>query len=95
MVAGFNGVRPGVRRVHPGSLGSQECALCVVGFSRGRSAHLGASWGLSGSSGVAGYAGVRSRERRVHPGSLGSLELALGDVAFIQGRWVQLGTPWY
>ena len=35
-VAGFTGVRPGGRRVHPWSLGSLECALGSVGFIRGR-----------------------------------------------------------
>ena len=34
-VAGLIGVRPGVRRVNPGSLGSLGCKLVVVGFNRG------------------------------------------------------------
>ena len=52
-------VRPGGRRVHPGSLGSLGRALGVVGFIRGNWVNWGAPWGSSDSSGVTGLTGVR------------------------------------
>ena len=36
LVAVFTGVCPGRRQVHPESLGSQGCALGIVGFILGR-----------------------------------------------------------
>ena len=74
-VPGFIGVRSGVRRFHPGLLGSLGCALGIVRFIRGRWVHRGAPWWSSGSSGVAefigvdGFIGVLSWVRQVPPGS--------------------------
>ena len=90
-IAGFTEVRPWVRRVQPGALGSQGCALGAVG---GRWVHFGAPWGPSCSSRVAGATGERPGGLRVHPGSLGSVECAFAVVVFIRGRWVQWDTPW-
>ena len=97
MVTGFNGVRHGVHRVHPGSLGSQGCTRGAVGFIRGRWIHWGAPWVSSGSSGVTGFTGVRPGVRRVHPGSLASLECALGAIGFgfIRCRWVHWDASWF
>ena len=50
-VAGFTGVRPGGRLVHPLSFG---CAVVIVWFIRGGWIHWSAPWGSSGSSGSLG-----------------------------------------
>ena len=47
-VAGFIEVRPGDRRVYPGSLGLLRCVLTVVGLIWGRLVHWSAYWGSSG-----------------------------------------------
>ena len=44
-VAGLFELRPGCRRVHPGSLGSWGCALGVVRFIRVLWVDWGAPWG--------------------------------------------------
>ena len=82
-MVGLTRARPAVLGVHPGWLGSLECALGVVGwlgslacalefvwFNLGGSVHSSAPCGSLGSSEV-----TRARPvgRWVHPGSLGSL----------------------
>ena len=53
----FNQVCPGVRWVHPGSLGSLRCAQAVIGFIQSRWVHSGAPWLTFDSSRAAlGYA---------------------------------------
>ena len=81
VIAWFIGVRPGIRLVHPGSLGSLGCVLGIFGFIR---IDWGAFEGSSGSSGVAGFIGLR-------PGVVGFIGLRPGVVGFIHGRWVQWG----
>ena len=68
--SGFVGVRPGVRRVDPGSLGSLGCALAVVVFIRVRWVHWSAPWGSPGSSRVVEFSRVCAGVCWVHAWSL-------------------------
>ena len=82
-------MRPGVRRVHLVSLGSQVCALGVVVLIQGGWVHCCARVvgfirvcrvaprGSSGSSAFVAFIWVRPCGRR-----------------FIRGRWVHCGAPW-
>ena len=56
-VAGFIGVRPGGRRVDPGSLRSLQDAQGVVGVIQGCFIYLGTRWGSSDLSKFAGFIG--------------------------------------
>ena len=87
-IARLIGVRPGGRRIHPGSLG---CALVVAGFIWGRWVHWGMPWESSRSSGNVGFIGVRLGGRRDHPWTLGC---ALGFVGFVRGRWGYWSASW-
>ena len=90
-IAEFIGARPGVRRVHPGSLSSLWRALGVVGFIRCVWVHAGAP---CGSSGLIGFTRVFPCGCRVPLQWLCSLRFALGVLELILGRWVYSDTPW-
>ena len=79
-------MRPGCGRVHPGTLGTLECALGDVRFIRGRCVQWGTTLWASCASWATGLTRVLPGCRRVHPFSLGSMECALGFVGFISGR---------
>ena len=103
-VAGFIGVPPECRRVHPafirvrpgslrlhlGSLGSWGYVVAAVGFIQ---VHCGAGWRSSDSSEVARFIWVHTGGRPVHHCSLGSLGCALVVFGLIRGRWVHWGAP--
>ena len=100
-VVGFTRVRPGGRRVHPGSLDSLTCALRFVRFIWRRWVYSCVLSSIVCALGVVGFTRVfpgdgwvSSRGRRVHPGSLGSLTCALSFVGFIWGGWVHSDAPW-
>ena len=103
-VAVLIGVRPGGRRVRPGSLGSLRCTLEVV---RCRWVNWGAHWGSWGPSNVARTIELRPGGRRVSlglleywcspwgsSGSLGSLGCAMGVLGYVLDRRVHSVAPW-
>ena len=90
-VAGFIGVRPRGRRIHPVSLGSFGYALWDFGFICNRWIHWGASWWSLCSYGAASFIGMRPGSRwvrpkpldSVHPKPLDSLRCALDSSGVI------------
>ena len=81
----FIRVRPGVRLVSSGSLGSLAFAFGFVGFIRGHWVHWCLPWGTSCSSGVIM---MRTGDHCVHPGSICSLRCPWGSSG---SSWV----TWY
>ena len=97
-VIGFTQLRAGVISVHPGSFGSPECALWVIGFIRCSWFHSGASWvhwvhprsfsSLGWALGVVVFIGGR----QVHLGAPW-VSLCSSGVTLVRlvGRWVHPG----
>ena len=91
-VVGFTRVRPGGRRVHPGSLGSLTCALRFVGFIWRRWLYSCALSSIVCALGVVGFIRGRWIHSGVPWGSIGSSAVVGFTRVRPEGRRVHPGS---